>query len=78
MTPTLSEAPTDTHAPADAPVSWHTLSVDDALVRQQSASTGLAGAEAAQRLKKHGPNELQAVRRESAWHVLGRAVPERR
>ena len=70
MTPTLSEAPTDTPAPADAPAPWHTLSVDDALVRQQSASSGLSGGEAAERLKKHGPNELQAVRRESAWHVL--------
>jgi Ca2+-transporting ATPase len=49
---------------------WHTLPVNDALTRQRSDSAGLASGDAADRLKRHGPNELQAVRRESAWHVL--------
>ena len=53
-----------------APAPWHTLSVADSLTAQQSQSSGLTGAEASARLKQHGPNELQAVRRESAWHVL--------
>jgi Ca2+-transporting ATPase len=70
MTATLSEAPTPASAPADASTRWHTLSTDDALVRQVSALSGLAGSEAAKRLEQHGPNELQAVRRESAWHTL--------
>jgi P-type Ca2+ transporter type 2C len=52
------------------PAPWHTLPVDDALVLHQSTSSGLAGGEAAARLKQHGPNELQTIRRESAWHTL--------
>ena len=49
---------------------WHTLPVSDALTRQSSDSAGLGSREAATRLERYGPNELQAVRRESAWHVL--------
>jgi Ca2+-transporting ATPase len=48
----------------------HTLSVDDALTRLGSGLTGLAQAEAARRFQVHGPNELQAASRESAWRTF--------
>jgi Ca2+-transporting ATPase len=49
---------------------WHTRPVADAFARQTSSPSGLASHTAAARLEQHGPNELQAVRRESAWHTL--------
>jgi P-type Ca2+ transporter type 2C len=49
---------------------WHTLPIHDAFARQQSSASGLAAPQAAERLKKHGPNELQAVRRDSMWRTL--------
>ena len=49
---------------------WHTLPVDRVIEHLATALTGLASAEAAQRLHVHGPNELQALNRTSAWHTL--------
>ncbi len=49
---------------------WHTLAVADAVAGQKSSASGLGSGEASARLTQHGPNELQAVRRETAWHVL--------
>jgi Ca2+-transporting ATPase len=49
---------------------WHTRSVDDTLAHLASQLTGLAGAEAQQRLAIHGPNELQAAVHEPAWRTL--------
>ena len=46
------------------------LSVDDVLARLATGLTGLASAEAAQRLHVYGPNELQALTRVSAWHTF--------
>jgi Ca2+-transporting ATPase len=69
-TTTSAEAPAHLQASADPPSPWHTLPVEAAFARQASGPHGLAGGEAAERLKRHGPNELQAIRRESAWHVL--------
>ena len=41
---------------------WHTLSVDEVLAAALGTGlTGLAGAEAAQRLHIYGPNELHAT-----------------
>ena len=40
------------------------------LARLATGLTGLASAEAAQRLHVYGPNELQAVTRASAWHTF--------
>ena len=51
-------------------VGWHTLSVNDALEMLRTSVTGLASTEAAQRLHRYGPNELQAVKRASAWHTF--------
>jgi P-type Ca2+ transporter type 2C len=54
-----------------APVEvWHALPVEDALVRLGAGRNGLASGDAAQRLVTHGPNELQATARTSAWRTL--------
>ena len=49
---------------------WHTRSAEETLERLASGVAGLAGAEAGRRLQIHGPNELQAHTRESAWRTL--------
>ncbi len=51
-------------------VGWHTLSVDEALGSLRTSASGLAGTEAALRLHRYGPNELQALKRVSAWHTF--------
>jgi Ca2+-transporting ATPase len=53
-----------------AVAAWHTLAVDDAIERLGTRATGLAGGEAARRLQEHGPNELQALSTQSAWHTF--------
>ena len=52
-----------------APV-WHTLSADDVMAGLGTGLMGLSAAEAERRLHVHGPNELQALTRTSAWHTL--------
>lgn len=52
------------------PPPWHTLSAGEAIRTLHSDAAGLAAADAAQRLHAHGPNELQAVARASAWWIL--------
>src|ERR671912_268099 len=49
---------------------WHILPVPDVISRLATALTGLTGADAAKRLEVHGPNELQAHSRESAWRTF--------
>src|SRR5688572_13740092 len=49
---------------------WHTLPAPEVISRLATALTGLTGAEAATRLEVHGPNELQAHSRESAWRTF--------
>ncbi len=53
---------------ADHP--WHTLPVDEALRRLETGPAGLTSEEAARRLAVHGPNELRAFERASAWQTL--------
>jgi len=62
-------APPETRRGFD-PALWHTLSSETVLTYLQSTPTGLTGAEAAQRLAEHGPNELQATHRISPWTIL--------
>jgi Ca2+-transporting ATPase len=50
--------------------SWHTLAIETVCSSLASARAGLTGAEAAQRLARHGPNELQAAHRVSPWALL--------
>ena len=54
---------------ARAPI-WHTLSVDETFHQLSAGLTGLAGDEAAQRLRTYGSNELQAATRTSAWRTF--------
>src|SRR4029453_2839412 len=49
---------------------WHTLSVDEVIAHLATGATGLASAEASQRLHVYGPNELQTLARVSAWHTF--------
>lgn len=49
---------------------WHTLPIETAFSRLNSAPAGLTGAEAARRLAEHGPNELRAFRPISPWTIL--------
>src|SRR3990172_6190384 len=54
----------------DTHQNWHPLSTAEAIDRLQSTPAGLIGTEAARRLVKHGPNELQAAHRISPWEIL--------
>ncbi len=69
----MTAAPQRAQAPVesrDDSASWHTLTVDAALSRLTSGLDGLADIEVHRRLAIHGPNELEATTRESAWHTL--------
>ena len=66
----VSTVPAPPRSPGDEPPPWHTLPVDQAMSRLGSPAQGLSNAEAARRLEVHGPNELQSLGRESAWHIL--------
>jgi len=51
-------------------VAWHTLPIGVATEQLATTLTGLERTEAARRLGIHGPNELQALSRQSAWRTL--------
>src|SRR4030095_1689543 len=51
-------------------VAWHTLPIGVATEQLATTLTGLERPEAARRLGIHGPNELQALSRQSAWRTL--------
>ena len=56
-------------APA-APPPWHTLAPGDAERALETGPAGLSDAEAAARLARHGPNEVEAERETPWWAVL--------
>ena len=57
--------------PLEEPASfWHTLSKEDVCSRLEATPAGLTEAEANERLKEHGPNELQAAHRISPWVIF--------
>jgi Ca2+-transporting ATPase len=49
---------------------WHTISIADAIEKLETSADGLTAAEAARRLESYGPNELQALATQSAWHTF--------
>ncbi len=49
---------------------WHHLSAEEAFHELESQPLGLNQAQAAERLIKYGPNELQAAKRISPWEIL--------
>ncbi|MEI7851357.1 MAG: cation-transporting P-type ATPase, partial [Kiritimatiellales bacterium] len=57
-------SPTSTAMPV-----WHTLTVDSTLAELKTSPVGLSTDEARRRLEEYGPNELQAARRVSPWHL---------
>jgi magnesium-transporting ATPase (P-type) len=54
----------------DVTFPWHALSIDEVFRRLGSSRRGLPAQEARHRLETAGPNELQAARRVSPWHLL--------
>jgi len=50
--------------------SWHALAPAEVLAGLASAPAGLTTADAARRLAQHGPNELAAGKRVTAWSLL--------
>uniref|UniRef100_UPI00100B2531 cation-translocating P-type ATPase n=1 Tax=Geomonas oryzae TaxID=2364273 RepID=UPI00100B2531 len=61
----VGETARDTQHP-----SWHTLASGEVLSLLESSPDGLAAAEAARRLVRYGPNELEPPRSVSPWSVL--------
>jgi Ca2+-transporting ATPase len=49
---------------------WHTRSTDETFAQLNSGESGLSQSEAAERLAKYGPNEIQAAHRISPWEIL--------
>jgi P-type Ca2+ transporter type 2C len=49
---------------------WHILNQDEAYTKLGTGPQGLTNSEAASRLQKFGPNELQAAHRVSPWEIL--------
>ena len=56
--------------PAPSSLPWHAQSCGAVLGNFATTSSGLTAEEAVLRLETHGPNELQAFERTSAWHTL--------
>src|SRR3989344_1434648 len=49
---------------------WHTKPASAALKELEASENGLSSAEAAKRLEKYGPNELQKEGGVKAWRIL--------
>ena len=59
-----------THERSPSDPAWHTQSVNQVLQAFATTTSGLTAGEAARRLSRYGPNELQILERASAWHTL--------
>jgi len=53
---------------------WHSLGVDDVIGRTQTHPDGLAGTEAARRLKIHGPNVIPRGKSDTALDLIWRQI----
>jgi calcium-translocating P-type ATPase len=69
----MSTDPVTTEAPAGAQP-WQAEPAATVLERLGSRASGLTEAEAAERLRRHGPNVTGAGRGDSLWAVLGRQL----
>jgi Ca2+-transporting ATPase len=54
----------------NVPVTWHTKPADEVCSQLESGVNGLEPGEAARRLEKHGPNELEVSQHVSPWALL--------
>ena len=61
---------TATTIEAKSSTRWHASTVEETFKRLESSPSGLSSDEAARRLEKFGPNELQAQGRVSPWTIL--------
>jgi Ca2+-transporting ATPase len=61
---------TATTIEAKSSTRWHASTVEEIFKRLESSPSGLSSDEAARRLEKFGPNELQAQGRVSPWSIL--------
>src|SRR5918995_2124586 len=80
MTARPQSAPADAFAAiekdAPAAASWHALETADALTTVRAGREGLAGAEAAKRLRKLGANRIAPETREPLWRELVEPLTE--
>ncbi|MFO0550334.1 MAG: cation-translocating P-type ATPase [Polyangiaceae bacterium] len=69
----LNSAPDEARPPLPpaTPIAAHALSVDELHAQLESTTSGLTSAQAATRLERYGPNELDAHERVSALKILG-------
>jgi P-type Ca2+ transporter type 2C len=51
-------------------IPWHTLNLEGTYSELKSQPVGISRAQADQRLREYGPNELQATHRVSPWEIL--------
>ncbi|MDP2729980.1 MAG: HAD-IC family P-type ATPase [Dehalococcoidales bacterium] len=51
-------------------VSWHTLAVDEVILRLETMADGLSEEEAAARLRSYGPNVIKTGKETSIWKIL--------
>lgn len=49
---------------------WHVKTVEETFTELESQPAGLTQAQADERLRRFGPNEIQAAKRISAWEIL--------
>ena len=68
-TPLASPPPAQQTDSGPTPI-WHTLTIEAAFAQLATSALGLSSGEARQRLHVHGPNELTASGRESAWRTF--------
>jgi len=65
-----SDVPGDAPDSPAATRSWHILDRDEALNQLQTSDTGLAGTEARERLRQHGPNVVPTIRGRSSLEIF--------
>ena len=54
--------------------SWHAIEAQEALINLKSGKIGLSSTEAAERLKKYGPNQLAAGEKTSPLKIFIRPI----
>lgn len=52
------------------PAAWHALSADEIFAQLQTSENGLAKPEAAERLKRYGPNSMTPGKSRTVWHMI--------
>lgn len=66
----MTSQPIESDGVAATVTRWHSLTADDVFTRLSSSAEGLDAADAAERLRSDGRNELAVARRTPWWRVL--------